>query len=252
MFRCFHEKTLWVVNFCKTKIKSSINLSLLYPSVSGQKFKSFSKTDFSDGESCFSNMLNMIQSSKFLDVRDGFFVNGRSSWMLLSFRFLIACTVDFELFISEEKLFVVSIGVVFASRFFRCAERQGINHLWWLSDEIGPLVVVSLYFTLHLYFRNVVNVPLSKKLTRCWRSFDWSYTISLGLFPKIMSVEYAIEKTPQSVVPTCLWHGDNWYCGNVPSGEKSCCICCRVSVVGSVFKLSKFLTSPLNDDNNIQ
>ena len=49
--------------------------------------------------------------------------------MLLSFKFLIACTVGVELFISEEDLFDVSIGVVFASRFFRCAERQGFNHL---------------------------------------------------------------------------------------------------------------------------
>ena len=89
MFRCIHAKTLWVVNFCKTKI----NLSLFYPGVSGQKFKLFSKIDFSDGESCFSDMLNMIEPSKFLVARDGFFVNGRSSWMLLSFKFLIACTV---------------------------------------------------------------------------------------------------------------------------------------------------------------
>ena len=68
-------------------------MSLFYPGVSGQKFKLFSKIDFSDGESCFSDMLNMIEPSKFLVARDGFFVNGRSSWMLLSFKFLIACTV---------------------------------------------------------------------------------------------------------------------------------------------------------------
>ena len=41
----------------------------------------------------FFDMLNMIEPSKFLVARDGFFVNGRSSWMLLSFKFLIACTV---------------------------------------------------------------------------------------------------------------------------------------------------------------
>ena len=44
------------------------NLSLLYPGVSGPKFKPFSKTDFSDGESCFSNMLNMIEPPKYLVV----------------------------------------------------------------------------------------------------------------------------------------------------------------------------------------
>ena len=124
--------------------------------------------------------------------------------MLLSFKFLIACTVGVELFISEENLFDVSIGVVFASRFFRCAERQGFNHLRLSSDEIDLLVAVSLYFTLHLHFGNVVNVLFSKQSTRCWRSFDWSYTISFGLIPKRMSIEYAIAKTPQSVVPTCL------------------------------------------------
>ena len=37
--------------------------------------------------------------------------------MLLSFKFLIACTVGVELLISEENFLVVSIGVVFASRF---------------------------------------------------------------------------------------------------------------------------------------
>ena len=37
--------------------------------------------------------------------------------MLLSFKFLIACTVVVEIFISEENLFVISIGVVFSSRF---------------------------------------------------------------------------------------------------------------------------------------
>ena len=47
-------------------------------------------------------MLNMIESSKFRVVCDGFFVNGRSFWMLLSFKFLIAYTEAVELFISEE------------------------------------------------------------------------------------------------------------------------------------------------------
>ena len=75
--------------------------------------------------------------------------------MLLSFKFLIACTVGVELLISEENLLFISIGVVFASLFFRCAERRGINHLSWSSDEIDPLAVISLYFTLHLYFGNV-------------------------------------------------------------------------------------------------
>ena len=75
--------------------------------------------------------------------------------MLLSFKFLIACTVGVELLISAENLLFISIGVVFASLFFRCAERRGINHLSWSSDEIDPLAVISLYFTLHLYFGNV-------------------------------------------------------------------------------------------------
>ena len=74
-------------------------------------------------------MFNMIESSKFSLVRDGFFVNGRSSLLLLSFKFLIPCTVGVELFISEENLLVIAIGLVFASRFFRRAERRGINHL---------------------------------------------------------------------------------------------------------------------------
>ena len=192
-------------------------------------------------------MLNMIESSKCLVVRDGFFVTGRSFWMLLSIKFLIAFTVSVALFISEENLFFISVGLGFASRLFRRAERRGINDLYWSSDEIDLLVVVSLYFTLHLYFGNVVNIPFSKQSTRCWRSFDCSCTISLGLFPKRMSIECAIAKTPQSVVPTYLWHGDSWYCGNMLSGEKSCFICCRVSKVGSVFKLSKIL----NDNNYI-
>ena len=110
---------------------------------------------------CCCYMLNMIESSEFLVVGDRFFI---------------------------------SIGVVFASRFFRRSERWGISHLCWSSGGIDPLVVVSLYFTLHLYFGNVVNVSFSKQSTRC--SFDWSYTISLGLFPKRMSIEYAIAKTP--------------------------------------------------------
>ena len=37
--------------------------------------------------------------------------------MLLSFKFLIACTVGVELLISEENLLFISIGVVFASLF---------------------------------------------------------------------------------------------------------------------------------------
>ena len=131
--------------------------------------KPFSKTDFSDGESCFPDMLNMTESWKCLVVRDGF---------LLSFKFLIAFTVVGELFISEENLFFISVGLVFASCFFRRAERRAINDLYWSSDEIDLLVVVSLYFTLHLYFGNAVNVPFSKQSTRRWRSFDFARTVS--------------------------------------------------------------------------
>ena len=61
--------------------------------------------------------------------------------MLLSFKFLIVCTVGVEIFVSEKILFVISVGAVFPSRFFRCTERRGVNHLCWSSDEIDPLVV---------------------------------------------------------------------------------------------------------------
>ena len=131
---------------------------------------------------------------------------------------------------------VISIGVVSTSHFFRRAVRRGISHLCWSSDEIDPLVVVSLYFTLYLYFGNIVNVPFSKQSTRCWGSIDWSYTISLGLFPKRMSIEYAIAKTPQSVVSTCLWHGDSWYCGNMLPGRKA------ISFVAESQKLDQCLS----------
>ena len=142
-------------------------------------------------------------------------MNGRSSWMLLSFKFLIACTVGVELLISDENLFVNFYfnGVVFSSRFSKRAERRANNHLCWFSDENDQLVFVSLYFTLHLYFGNAAIVPFFKQSARCWRSFDWSYNIWLGLFPERMSIYYAITKTLQSVVPTCFWHVDSWYCG---------------------------------------
>ena len=65
--------------FLQKQNKSTINLSLLYPGVLEQKLNPFSKTEFSDGEGCFSDMLNMFESSVFLDVRDGFFINDRSS-----------------------------------------------------------------------------------------------------------------------------------------------------------------------------
>ena len=61
--------------------KSFIYLSLLYPSVLGRKLKLFSKTDFSDSESCFSNMLNIIESSKNVGSLLGFFINGWASFM---------------------------------------------------------------------------------------------------------------------------------------------------------------------------
>ena len=51
--------------------KPSINLSLLYHGVSGQKFNPLSKIDFSDRESFLCDMLNMFESSKCLVVRDG-------------------------------------------------------------------------------------------------------------------------------------------------------------------------------------
>ena len=47
--------------------------------------------------------------------------------MLLSFKFLIACPVGVQLFISEENWFVISIEVALASSFFRRAERRGIQ-----------------------------------------------------------------------------------------------------------------------------
>ena len=95
---------------------------------------------------------------------------------------------------------------------------------------------ICILGTLSLFlFRN------NRQGTKCWRSFDWSYKTSLGLFPRRMSIEYAIAKTQQSVVPTWLGHGVSWYFGNVFSGEKSCFTCCKVSKFGSVFKLSKIL-----------
>ena len=82
-------------------------------------------------------------------------------------------------------------------------ERRVIDYLCWFLDITGLVVVVSLYFTLHLYFGNIVHVNFSKQLTRCSRNFDWSHTIFFGLFPQRMSSEYAVEKASQSV-PTCL------------------------------------------------
>ena len=79
--------------------------------------KRFLSWFFLHGKIFFSDMLNMIEWSKCLVVSDGFFVNGTSPWMLLSFRFLIVCTVVVEIFISEENLFIISIWVVFSSRF---------------------------------------------------------------------------------------------------------------------------------------
>ena len=75
--------------FLQSQNKSSVNLSLLYPGVRKKKFKPFSKTDFTDGESRFSDMLNMIESKKILFVCNGVLINSRSSWMLLPFKFLI-------------------------------------------------------------------------------------------------------------------------------------------------------------------
>ena len=134
----------------------------------------------------------MIESSKFLAVRDGLFVNGRLSRILLTFKFLIACTIGVELFIREENLFI-SIGLVLASCFLRRDERQGINQLCWPSDEIDLLVVVSLYFTLHLYFGNVVNVPFSKQSTRRWRSFDFARVVS-GCYPNLPVRTFSVDK----------------------------------------------------------
>ena len=54
-----YRKTTLGRKFLKNRNKLPINLSLLYPGVSGQKFKPFSKTDFPDGETCFS-MWNKI------------------------------------------------------------------------------------------------------------------------------------------------------------------------------------------------
>ena len=62
--------------FLQNQNKSSIKLSLSYPSNFGQKIKPFSKIDFSDGENCFSDMSNMIEPSKFLVVGDGFLLVG--------------------------------------------------------------------------------------------------------------------------------------------------------------------------------
>ena len=139
--------------------KTSLSCKFLEnQNVSVQKLKPFSKTNFSDGESCLSDMLN--------------------DW----------------------------IGKVFSNHFSRRAERRSINHLCWSLDDTDPVVAISLYFTLHLYFGNVVNVPFSKQWTRCWRSFGWSYTISLGLFSKRISLEYAVAKTSQSVVQ---WYNYN-------------------------------------------
>ena len=77
------------------------------------KTQALFQNQFSDRESSFFDMLNMIVSSKFLVVRGGFFVKGRSPWMLLSIEFLIVCTVGVELFISGENLFVILIWKLF-------------------------------------------------------------------------------------------------------------------------------------------
>ena len=39
--------------------------------------------------------------------------------------------------------------MVFSNHFLRRVERRSINHLYWYSDAIDPVVVVSSYFTLH-------------------------------------------------------------------------------------------------------
>ena len=70
-FKHFASKNQLPGFYISETLVENIGLSMLYPGVSGQKFKPFSKTDFFDGESCFSDILNMIESSKFLVVRDG-------------------------------------------------------------------------------------------------------------------------------------------------------------------------------------
>ena len=90
-------------------------------------------------------------------------------------------------------MFVISIGLVLASCFLRRDERRGINQLCWPSDEIDLLVVVSLYFTLHLYFGNVVNVPFSKQSTRRWRSFDFARVVS-GCYPNLPVRTFSVDK----------------------------------------------------------
>ena len=65
-------KKLSELEILQNQNKSFNDLRLLYPGVSGQKFKLFSKTDFSDGKSCFSNVLNIIESSRNFGCPYGF------------------------------------------------------------------------------------------------------------------------------------------------------------------------------------
>lgn len=173
-------------NFLQNQNKLFINLSLLYRGISRQKLKLISQMVEVVFLVCWIWLNMMI-----------FSVYGRTSWMLPSFESLNLCSAGVKLFISWENLFVISIEVVFSNSFLRRAERRGINHLCWSSDVINPVVVVLLYFTLNLYFGNVVNVHFSKQSTRCWHNIDWSWTIFPGFFTKRMSIEHAFAKNTE-------------------------------------------------------
>ena len=121
LLRCPYGKILWVVNFWKTKNKLSINLSLLYTGVLGQKPNPFPKLISQTAKVVFLICWIWL-SDQILVVRDSIFINGILSWMLLSFKFLFVCSVGVKLFISGEKFFVISLGEVFLNCFLECAK----------------------------------------------------------------------------------------------------------------------------------
>ena len=84
-------------------------------------------------KSCFTDMLNLIQPSKFLVARNGFLL-------------MVDCPECCR-HLTGLNLFVISIGVVL-SNCFVFFERQFINHLCWSSDATDSVVAVSLNFKL--------------------------------------------------------------------------------------------------------
>ena len=111
LFLCPHERTLWVVNFCKTKINHPlfwVCYSLLFQ---GKDSKPFPKLIFQMAEVVF--LIRWI------------WLSHQNFWLSLMVDCPECCChlnfcfcVQELLFISVENLFLILIGMVFSNRFF--------------------------------------------------------------------------------------------------------------------------------------